>query len=63
MSAMYYSYSISMYFKTKMSKDIITRPVIIFLLITGGLLAKKGGLLTKKYLIEVANKEGNEEVD
>ena len=42
---------------------MITRTAIIFLLITSGLLAKKGGLLTKKYLIEVANKGGNEGVD
>ena len=42
---------------------MITRTVIIFLLITSGLLAKKGGLLTKRYLIEVANKGGNEGVD
>ena len=35
----------------------MTRPVLIFLLIT------TGRLLTKKYLIEVANKQGDEGVD
>ena len=36
---------------------MMTRPVLIFLLIA------TGRLLTKKYLIEVANKRGDEGVD